>query len=120
IPDETGQLKFELLMTNDGQSWTHIPATQLPPALEGEGAFAASNTCLAILPTLVIPSEARDPGPPNATPRADASDIPQTQPGPAQPGPAQPWKSGASAPRQPSEKDGASAPDPNIWFATGG
>src|SRR5438270_6724251 len=51
IPDETGQLKFELLMTNDGQSWTHIPSAQLPPALEGEGAFAASNTCLAILPT---------------------------------------------------------------------
>ena len=36
---------------------------------------------------------------------------------------AEPWKSGASAPRQPSEIEGASAPelpDPNIWFATGG
>jgi photosystem II stability/assembly factor-like uncharacterized protein len=53
IPDETskesGKLKFELLMTNDGQTWTQIPPSQLPPAIEGEGAFAASNTCLAIL-----------------------------------------------------------------------
>jgi photosystem II stability/assembly factor-like uncharacterized protein len=88
IPDETGKdtgkLKFELLITTDGQTWTHIPPAQLPPAAEGEGAFAASNTCLAILPT------------------------------------AQPWKSGASAPHQPSEKEWASAPDSNIWFATGG
>ena len=45
----TGELKFELLNTTDGQSWTPIPPSQLPPALEGEGAFAASNTCLAIL-----------------------------------------------------------------------
>ena len=30
------------------------------------------------------------------------------------------WKSGASAPRQPTQKEGDSAPDPNIWFATGG
>ncbi len=54
IPDETakdpGQLKFQLLMTTDGQSWTPVPTSQLPPAIEGEGAFAASNTCLAILP----------------------------------------------------------------------
>ncbi len=50
IPDDSGQLKFQLLMTTDGQSWTPIPPSQLPPALEGEGAFAASNTCLAILP----------------------------------------------------------------------
>ena len=49
IPDETGQLKFELLITGDGRTWTHIPSGQLPPAVEGEGAFAASNTCLAIL-----------------------------------------------------------------------
>ena len=49
IPDETGAPKFELLMTDDGQTWTPIPPAQLPPALEGEAAFAASNTCLAIL-----------------------------------------------------------------------
>ncbi len=49
IPDESGQLKFQLLMTADGQSWTPVPTAQLPPALEGEGAFAASNSCLSIL-----------------------------------------------------------------------
>src|ERR1022692_1454233 len=92
IPDEpekeTGKLKFELLITNDGQTWTPIPPTQLPPAIEGEGAFAASNSCIAILPSKV-----------NSSP---------------------PWKSGASTPHKPSEKKGASAPDGNIWFATGG
>jgi photosystem II stability/assembly factor-like uncharacterized protein len=66
VPDEKGALKFELLITADGQTWEPIPGAQLPAALEGEGAFAASNSCLAIL----------------------ASD--------------------------------ASAPDPNIWFASGG
>src|ERR1022692_4536830 len=68
--NETGQLKFDLLITTDGQTWTPIPPQQLPPAIEGEGAFAASNTCLAILPnpvilspqSRVIPSDARDPG----------------------------------------------------------
>jgi len=49
IPDETGTPKFELLLTDDGQTWTPIPPSQLPPALEGEAAFAASNTCLAIV-----------------------------------------------------------------------
>jgi len=51
IPDEGGNLKFELLMTEDGQNWKRIPAAQLPAAIEGEGAFAASNSCLAILQT---------------------------------------------------------------------
>jgi photosystem II stability/assembly factor-like uncharacterized protein len=51
IADESGQLKFQILITEDGKSWNPIPASQLPPALEGEGAFAASNTCLAILPS---------------------------------------------------------------------
>ena len=49
IPDESGKLKFELLMTDDGQNWRILPPAQLPVAIEGEGAFAASNTCLAIL-----------------------------------------------------------------------
>ncbi len=49
IPDESGKLKFELLLTEDGQTWRPIPPLQLPAALEGEGAFAASNTCVAIL-----------------------------------------------------------------------
>ncbi len=82
IPDDSGALKFELLTTEDGQNWHTIPPAQLPAAVEGEGAFAASNTCLAILPTR--------------------------------------WKSGASAPRQASDETGASAPDANLWFATGG
>ena len=49
IPDESGKLKFELLMTDDGQNWRILPPAQLPVAIEGEGAFAASNTCLAIV-----------------------------------------------------------------------
>jgi len=50
IADESGKLKFELLLTDDGQNWHAIPPAQLPAAIEGEGAFAASNTCIAILP----------------------------------------------------------------------
>jgi photosystem II stability/assembly factor-like uncharacterized protein len=50
IADESGQLKFQLLITTDGKSWTSIPPSQLPPAIEGEGAFAASNSCVVILP----------------------------------------------------------------------
>jgi photosystem II stability/assembly factor-like uncharacterized protein len=91
IPDQTskdtGKLKFELLITDDGKTWTQIPPTQLPPALESEAAFAASNTCLAIL-------------------LKTSSPVPS--------------KSSTSAPRKPGEEEGASAPDPNIWFATGG
>jgi photosystem II stability/assembly factor-like uncharacterized protein len=49
IPDESGTPKFELLMTEDGQTWKPIPPSQLPPAVEGEAAFAASNSCLSIL-----------------------------------------------------------------------
>ena len=49
IPDEAGNLKFELLMTEDGETWKQISPAQLPPAVDGEGAFAASNSCLAIL-----------------------------------------------------------------------
>jgi photosystem II stability/assembly factor-like uncharacterized protein len=50
IPDETGKLTFEVLMTDDGQNWRIVSSAQLPAATDGEGAFAASNTCLAILP----------------------------------------------------------------------
>ena len=49
LPDEAGKLKFELLQTEDGQNWRAIPSAQLPAAMDGEGAFAASNTCIAIL-----------------------------------------------------------------------
>ena len=49
IPDESGKLKFELLLTEDGgQNWRPLPSASLPPAHEGEGAFAASNSCLAL------------------------------------------------------------------------
>jgi len=49
IRDESGKLKFEILLTEDGQSWHGIPSSQIPDAMEGEGAFAASNSCLAVL-----------------------------------------------------------------------
>ena len=51
IPDETGKLKFQVLLTDDGQIWHAIPPANLPAAVEGVGAFAASNSCIAILPT---------------------------------------------------------------------
>lgn len=49
IAEEGGALKFELLITQDGRTWAQMPAGPLPAAIEGEGAFAASNTCLAIV-----------------------------------------------------------------------
>jgi hypothetical protein len=48
VTDETGKLKFEVLITTDGKNWNAIPPAQLPLAIEGEGAFAASNTCVAV------------------------------------------------------------------------
>lgn len=101
IPDEGGNLKFELLITEDGETWTQIPPAQLPPALEGEGAFAASNSCMAILNTVVTPSMVSDSGLPGST-RNAATTVPA---------PKLAGKNGTSAP---------ASPDPNIWFATGG
>lgn len=49
VADESGTLKFEMMVTDDGQTWHPIPPSQLPAAVEGEGAFAASNNCIAIL-----------------------------------------------------------------------
>jgi len=49
IPDESGKLTFEVLLTDDGQTWRIVPSASLPPAMEGEGAFAASNTCIAVV-----------------------------------------------------------------------
>jgi photosystem II stability/assembly factor-like uncharacterized protein len=51
IADESGKLKFEVLLTDDGQNWRAVPSAGLPDAKEGEGAFAASNTCIAIAPS---------------------------------------------------------------------
>ena len=61
IADDTGKLKFELLETEDGQTWSQIPSAQLPEANTGEGAFAASNTCLAIVPNVAWKSGASAP-----------------------------------------------------------
>jgi photosystem II stability/assembly factor-like uncharacterized protein len=101
IPDDSGKLKFELLMTDDGQTWHPIPPSRLPPAIEGEGAFAASNSCIAILST------------PWKT-GASASDSSTNGKGTT-----------SSRAVRPPESNGALAaevntPDPNIWFATGG
>jgi photosystem II stability/assembly factor-like uncharacterized protein len=39
--------KFRILATSDGgRSWRVLPSAGMPPALEGEFAFAASGTCL--------------------------------------------------------------------------
>jgi len=41
--------QFYLLMTSDGgQHWTRVPPSKLPPALDNEGAFAASGTNIAV------------------------------------------------------------------------
>jgi photosystem II stability/assembly factor-like uncharacterized protein len=40
--------KFVLLNTTDGQHWNRLPSTNMPAALPGEGAFAASNSCLLL------------------------------------------------------------------------
>ena len=49
VADESGKLKFEVLLTDDGKTWRRVPGAQLPVAAEGEGAFAASNSCIALL-----------------------------------------------------------------------
>jgi photosystem II stability/assembly factor-like uncharacterized protein len=90
IPDETGTLRFEVLLTDDGQIWRPVPPSQLPPAIDGEGAFAASDSCIAILPARALNEPAaRDPFKPEKA--AKPASIRATGP-----------------------------PDPNIWFATGG
>ena len=41
--------RFAIFRTdNAGATWTRGPTEGMPPALEGEGAFAASGTCLAV------------------------------------------------------------------------
>ncbi len=40
--------KFLLLSTTDGQHWNPLLSGNMPAALPGEGAFAASNTCLSL------------------------------------------------------------------------
>jgi photosystem II stability/assembly factor-like uncharacterized protein len=44
--------QFYILLTdNGGRTWTRVPTASLPPALENEGAFAASGTNIAVLGT---------------------------------------------------------------------
>jgi photosystem II stability/assembly factor-like uncharacterized protein len=40
--------KFLLLNTTDGKHWNALPNDKMPAALSGEGAFAASNSCLLL------------------------------------------------------------------------
>ncbi|HET9797632.1 MAG TPA: hypothetical protein VFP90_06575 [Gemmatimonadaceae bacterium] len=41
--------RFIVLTTSDGgDTWQEIPAERIPPALAGEGGFAASGSCLAV------------------------------------------------------------------------
>ena len=43
---------LSILLTRDGgKTWSRVPCDRLPPALPGEGAFAASNTNIAIAGT---------------------------------------------------------------------
>lgn len=39
---------YILTTENGGQTWTRVPTNNLPPALENEGAFAASGTNIAV------------------------------------------------------------------------
>src|SRR5439155_24926179 len=40
--------KFQILRTHDGgKTWQYSDPQKMPPATEGEGAFAASNSCIA-------------------------------------------------------------------------
>ncbi len=49
VAGSSGNLEFELISTEDGgKNWTPIPPDSLPPAIEGEGAFAASGTCISV------------------------------------------------------------------------
>ncbi|HEY0375547.1 MAG TPA: hypothetical protein VGC87_01165 [Pyrinomonadaceae bacterium] len=41
--------RFLIIQTSDGgRTWEETPVEGMPPALEGEGAFAASGTCVAV------------------------------------------------------------------------
>lgn len=43
--------RLVIFRTNDGKSWTRIPAEALPPAVPDEGAYAASGTNVAVYGT---------------------------------------------------------------------
>ena len=49
VGDDAGKLRFEVLVTADGGAHWDVSATKaMPEAVEGEGAFAASGTCVAV------------------------------------------------------------------------
>jgi len=49
VADHTGKPTFELIATEDGgKNWNRIPSDSLPPAMEGENAFGASGSCIAV------------------------------------------------------------------------
>lgn len=49
VADAAGNLNFELISTADGgKEWKALRPSGLPRAVEGEGAFAASGTCIAV------------------------------------------------------------------------
>ena len=41
--------RFLILTTSDGgETWNQVPGQRIPPSIEGEAAFAASGTCIAV------------------------------------------------------------------------
>ena len=41
--------RFLVITTDDGgKTWNQVPAANLPPAIKGEGGFAASGTCITV------------------------------------------------------------------------
>ena len=48
MSDPVGGKLLVIVTSDGGDTWEEIPADRLPPALEGEGGFAASGTCLAV------------------------------------------------------------------------
>src|SRR5687768_16642631 len=46
--DSSDGKHYILTTDNGGQTWTRVPTNNLPPALENEGAFAASGTNIAV------------------------------------------------------------------------
>lgn len=50
VSDPVGGRFLVISTVDGGRTWKEAPAAGMPPALEGEGAFAASGTCIAVGP----------------------------------------------------------------------
>ncbi len=48
VSDPVGGRFVVITTTDGGKRWVETPVAGIPPALEGEGAFAASGTCVAV------------------------------------------------------------------------